>query len=313
MARFLSKEDRYTFLGCLLISFIFWMLTTLSKEYAYEISLPVSYINLPEDKVLVEKLEKKLAVSVRARGSDLLRLGFFPKRQSLVIDYEKNVKQAAALHTRTLINQFEDQFGNIEIRDVSPPTIYFAFEAKKEKKVPLVLDYSVSTPPSYEVTDELISTQPDSVTIAGPAPIIDTLKYWKTRKVTHKNLQQTTKGIVQLLEPATYGITLGMKTVNYQIDVEQYTEKRFDLPVNITNLPDEVSVFLHPQQVEVVFQVKMSRFEYTTPELFSLVADFSKVNLKSDTTVPIGINSAPHDVRYLRLASTTADFLIIKD
>ena len=45
----------YTFILFSFLSVVFWFMTKLSKEYDSSIKYPVSYINLPSNKLLQEK------------------------------------------------------------------------------------------------------------------------------------------------------------------------------------------------------------------------------------------------------------------
>ena len=68
----LFHQKVVTFLFFVFLSAIFWFFRALSQEYEDEILYPVRYINIPENKVIMNALPEKLALKVKARGRKIL-------------------------------------------------------------------------------------------------------------------------------------------------------------------------------------------------------------------------------------------------
>ena len=67
-----SNKLYYTFILFSFLSVIFWFMTKLSKEYDSSIKYPVSYINLPSNKLLQEKPSEYIDVRIKATGFKLI-------------------------------------------------------------------------------------------------------------------------------------------------------------------------------------------------------------------------------------------------
>ena len=57
-----------TFLACLALSVLFWLLMNLSKEYTIVVSYPAEYVNIPTDKVISNLLPNNIDLEIKARG-----------------------------------------------------------------------------------------------------------------------------------------------------------------------------------------------------------------------------------------------------
>ncbi len=74
------------FLACLFLSCLFWLLTSLSKNYIEVIQIPITYENLPEDMLVVNELRDHLDAEVKIYGFDLLWYWFRLDKNALPID-----------------------------------------------------------------------------------------------------------------------------------------------------------------------------------------------------------------------------------
>ena len=61
-----------TYLICVVIASILWFMNTFSQDYLTELSYPIKYINIPEDKYSVDKLPDHLQLDVQAKGFTLM-------------------------------------------------------------------------------------------------------------------------------------------------------------------------------------------------------------------------------------------------
>jgi hypothetical protein len=125
------------FLICLLIATLLWLVKALEKQYDTTVSIPVQYINLPENRVLVNPPPTRLNVKLRAQGFTLLRhklgLSISP------IDFDVKTLNTNTIDKKNpsdfyvLSNKFISRISNqvnseITILDISPDTLFFHFE-----------------------------------------------------------------------------------------------------------------------------------------------------------------------------------------
>ena len=74
-----SKKKIIVFSLCLFISLFFWMLIKFSKEFQLTVLCPVSFVNLPKDKVLMNNADTTFLITIKSQGFNLLYYQLFKK------------------------------------------------------------------------------------------------------------------------------------------------------------------------------------------------------------------------------------------
>ena len=92
-----SNKLYYTFILFSILSVVFWFMTKLSKEYDTSIKYPVSYINLPSNKLLQEKPLEYIDIRIKATGFKLISSKVSPLK--LTID-------ASNIYGKSLTNYY---------------------------------------------------------------------------------------------------------------------------------------------------------------------------------------------------------------
>ncbi len=302
-----SSEDRTTFIACLCISCMIWLLSALSENYKTEVKVDIEFTNFPEDKMLVEAPDSILYLFVDASGSDLMRsIGF--NRPRIRLDYQKHLN-TNSLSTASFINQFQEQLSGLNIIDIKPDSIYLDLEKRLEKKVPIVLMEKIETAKRFEVSGQ-VSISPDSVTIAGPQSIVDTIRFMRTELLELSNVTQAESGELKLQNTFPKSIQVGLETVQYGFTVEEFTEKRLTIPITVENLKVNKPVVLYPRSVEIQFLVPTSKYNEIDTSYFVVIADFSNVDLSVHKKVPLEVVEQSINARFVRILTTQADFIL---
>lgn len=306
MQKILSGEDRLIFLASMLLSGMIWMLITLSQTYSTEVTVPVVYANLPDDQVLAHPLPDKLFMYVKSRGTHLLWY-FTLSGRTLQIDYNRLLGRK--VNTFNLINQLRGQLSNVDIQEIKPDTIYFFFEKKAIKTVPVKIHYDISTNPAFDL--KTVLPEPDSIVVTGPVSYVDTLTQWTTELIKYRDINQNQSGNIKLLQPSLSSVILNVNQLDYTVTVEEFTEKTLSIPIEKLNLPAGISLFMYPQNAAVVFQVGISEFDQIEPYYFKAVANFEKTDFKTEKQVPVLLVEKPINVRNVRFSPQVAEFMII--
>ncbi len=305
---FENAENRTVFVACFLLSILFWIILSLSERYDAEIQVPVAYLNLPENKVMMNKPPDTITVSVEnVRGRDLLlQTSLNPKH--LQLDY-KRLAGEAIIPSNQLLKQLKEQlsYDNLDQNKIEPAVIKFQFEDKGVKKVPIKLVTDITTEYHFELKDNHF-IQPDSIEVTGPMSYVGSLEFWRTDTVQYDDLNHSPKGSIGLKSPEGHYIQLSDQIVDYQLNVEEYTEKEVKVEIVSTNKPDTMKVFLYPQLANVKYQVGTS--DYETEQNFKVVADFSTINMMKDSSVPLRLQDYPNNIRNVKINPDRVDFMI---
>ena len=147
---------------------------------------------------------------------------------------------------------------------------------------------------------------PESILVRGPREILDTLKFIYTKPIELKNLSHTVKRDVDLV--ILPELKSELDEVMVQINVEQYTEAKFEIPISIINQPDSLLIKTFPAKVKVTCRVGLSQFSKLNNSSFNAVADFTqrtgiiaklRVILDKVPETVLSVDYFPKDVEYI--------------
>ena len=71
--KLLGNRDFYIFLGFLCLSTLFWFINALRGEYVTSLSCPVSFVNVPDNLVILDGSSQKVEAKVMVTDFNILR------------------------------------------------------------------------------------------------------------------------------------------------------------------------------------------------------------------------------------------------
>lgn len=280
----LSKNFPAFFL-CLIFSAFLWLFLALSKDYTSTLHLPVRYLKYSSESVISNNPPSYIEIDVQAPGYKLAEYQLNIRIDTIDIDIldlrKKSNSNQYFLLTNSKLDRIEAQFGpSVKILKVIPDTIFFNFEKRVSKKIPVIPDIELAYEKQFGINGE-ISINPDSITVTGGHSIVDTLKavYLERREFTR--LDEPLKKLIRIkteMLPAT--IDFSDTLVELYVPVEKFTEGNFLIAPEIINIPDEYTMRLFPEKIKVTFLVALSNYEKIHPEMIRLMVDFKETNAK---------------------------------
>jgi hypothetical protein len=302
----------------LLLAFIFWYLNSLEKVVEYDIKYPVRYINLPEERVLVDDLPTSLDLYLKGPGYSILKLKLEGTRSPVILDVSTiNYRRVPGSRTLSyyiitsgLISKLRNHLRTeSEITSIKPDTLFFSFDRIIAKQVQVIPEIEVITSKQYLVKGNILAN-PDTITITGPKRILDTVKTVRTKLKKLKGVNKTITKSFALITPKM--CTVSAKKVTLTIPVEQFTEAEINVPVKILNCPDSISIKIFPDVVSVKCLVAIGDYKKLDEIPFEVVLDMARVDLNSSEKIPVGFRNIPPFVSSLRVTPEKVDFLIEK-
>jgi hypothetical protein len=130
------KSNILIFAFFLLISFIFWYLSSLGKDIETDIKYPVRYSNVPENRQLTAGLPSRVNLFLKGSGYSILRLRISGKNTPVVIDFSKikykhipgSKSSDYFIVAADLIPGFNSQLKSVcKISSIKPDTLYFSY------------------------------------------------------------------------------------------------------------------------------------------------------------------------------------------
>jgi hypothetical protein len=311
------NRNTLLFLFFLLISSIAWLLTSLNHDYATSIRCQLEFTDLPGNKALAQSDNPVIDLNVTGHGYTLawykinpeIKLPFSLRMTGIQSGLQNGVYRYWLL-SRQIKEKLQPAFSsNLVINSVIPDTLYIDLCEKVSRKVPVIPNLNLRFSRQYMLCGP-VTVKPDSIIVSGPRVWVDTLQGVRTylHRVNSLNGDYKTN---LLLEPPQLVIT-DISTVEISICVEKFTETEITVPVNVTNLPDGISLKTFPPAVQLTYRVGLSKYKVVGPDLFTFSVDFREAIQPGTEKLPVTLQRAPDFVEGIKFSPHAVDFIIEK-
>ena len=305
-----------TFFTCVLVSAFFWLLMSLSKDYSITVSFPVSYINLPKDKVLSNSLPESIDIEIKSSGLNLLKYKFKRQKDTVLIDIKDARSLSSRNHYYLLTNSKTDkitnQFNNeIRILKIEPDSILLNFNKKISKRIPVVAKLNLSFESQYQQSDSIKLT-PSFITISGASDIIEKINEVVTVPMNIKNINSSVsvKLAIATSEDLKF-VECSQSTIQAQINVTKFTEGNIELPIEVDNLPAGFGLKTFPDKISVKYIVAFENYEKINSLQFRAVVDYKKIE-SGNNKLKVQIVKSPSEVHSIKVSPEKVEYIIRK-
>ncbi len=307
-----------TFLFFTVISAILWFFRALSNEYEAEIVYPVKYINIPENKILVNKLPEKLILKVRAKGKKILasklNLNLLPIKfdvNSFIIN--NSASDSLFILTNAVKDILSKELEGIQITGISPDTLVFRFTNIVVKKVAVKIKFQSNQPvfaPQHMLNGDIL-INPDSIIISGPANILNNISFVYTEPLNISGIADTTKKVCNVERIS--GISYSQRKINITIPVDSYTQAEYELPVTAINLPDSLLIKTFPQRVRITYNITLSQYEKIKPKQIQPCIDYNDIQQNpASGFVRLFLVDTPQIISSLKFSPEKVEYLLTR-
>ena len=246
--RFPSKNRLHFFLFFVFISFSFWISTKLSNSYTIEQIFNIEWINIPESIVISEK-NKKLNTSITASGVEIILYRLF--NNNLKIDliqanFELDYLSLNLENQKFLIQQ--QLYSNTLLNQITPSLVKIKFSRLSEKKIPIIPKTRINLRAGY-LTDSNVISKPDCIIVRGPKILLDSIYYAETITYNQEDVYKSISKKINL--SPIEGVNFSKDFVDIELSVSRYSEKEFNIPIELINQPEGVKVKLFPPKTKV--------------------------------------------------------------
>lgn len=302
---------------CFFIATIFWLLISLSHDYPTALTFPVSYMNLPGKKVVVNELPESITLQVKTSGFKILSYDFQKQKKAIAVDVAGKLKvneqflgDVLAIPTASFTPDFTRQLGSeIVILAYEPDSIVFNFSDRIQKKLPVRLNADLTFEKQYD-TSSFISVAPDSILVSGPPSILETMHYVRTEKLKLENIRTP---VVQTVKVSTNKLlTFATESVTVKIPVEKFTEGRTEVPIHTLNVDSGYSLKTFPDKIMIRYQVALSRYNHVDAGQFDAVVDGRNLGELNTAKLPVRLQTVPPYVRAIFIEPEKVDYILRK-
>jgi len=275
----------------LILAALFWIIQSLWRYHNQQIELPLRFVNLSEDLVILNEQTPEIELEFEGRGLDFIAFKLtevFIEIDAENFHYGKNV---FTIEPSDLKNP-----GKVKLNmEIFQDDREYTIELDKiiEREIPLQIEYASAGDEEFFLKNK-ISDSPNTTTVNGPKSIIDQLQHIKTEKINQKMLKDG-KLNVELIPPDPR-----LRLIKNEIILEVIEAKQIDRIISLItiNYPLDQEITIIPQKISVMIMGPQEIIEQV--ERSSIIAFISRDKIKNlnpgesvfvtvDFTVPTGV------------------------
>jgi len=305
---FLSK-DILSFLLFLALSSAFWFVNALGKERETDIVVPVRYVGLPQNFAITNNPPSEITLNVRDQGIQLFsysRTHLTPLTLDLTRNfYEKGEILITPDQIKGKIERY--MLPSTSILEIHPDSILIQYARLKVKTLPIQFVSDIELAPQYMLTEK-VHLDPAHVTVFGTKKDLDSLKFIPTEILKIKNLSDTTTVLCKL-KPIR-SVRFSVNEIKASLYVEQFTEKKVQIPVSIINCPVNLFIRTFPAVVNATYIVGLSHFNSLDPNDIQVILDYNDLKLNKLKKQKLKIINNTSHISNIRIAPNEVEFIL---
>ncbi len=300
----------FAFLGC---SAAIWFINALSQTYVSTAAFDLEYVNFPDGYLFKGASKKEMDVKLRAGGFQFLGFNFKNKKVSIdVSEAEKNDSKFYVPENRYRVQIEKQMTGSMDLLEIDTDTLFLDMLPVITKKLPVRPRVKMNLAQNY-LLDGKIRMTPDTISVTGPENEIDSITQIRTEKITLPNLTSDFSEELSVFKsPKLENTTYSGNTIVLSGKIARFSEKIFEVPVTVINLPDNLDVKTFPDRVSVVCKAKMKRLKELKKSDFQVVVDYKAKKNEASEELPLELRKKPEGLHSVKLKETEVEYIVKK-
>lgn len=308
----LNQKKVKVFSLFLLCSFLSWFISNLSESYESRADFILNYRNLPDTLLLGKNSEDMLQAKIRASGFQFLYHNFFKKRIDVDVSQTVYENGKYVLASEELKKQMDQQLSqSISLMDLDRRELVVDMYRVASKEVPIRADLQLQLEQNY-LLEGGVQISPDHIVVKGPSREIDTINEIVTSVLQLDHVSSDFSREVSLALPrGLENSVFSAGKVVVSGKVAKFSEKVFEVPVKVLNIPEGYQVQTFPDRVTVVCKATIERLKEISKTDFEVVADYAQLNGSGASALFLKITQRPENVYDVRLQeNNTVNFVL---
>lgn len=310
-----KKRKVKLFFVFLLCSFFAWFVSNLSESYTSNATFDLKFKGIPEDKMLLGASQEKLEVKLEALGFQFFRFNF--NNKTVTIDLAKVQKQGERYFI--VPNQYQQQIekqlsSSMRLLQIVEDTIFFDFQEVTTKELPVKPIIEMNFDQNYFL-DGVVEVAPPTISITGPANEVNGILELMTLKIELDDLTSDFSKTVFVVKPdSMFNTRFSEDKVSISGKVSKFSEKIIEVPIQVLNLPENMSIRTFPDEIKVLCKAKMSDLKNLSAADFTVIADYQEVdneNTKSNM-LSLSLQKVPQSVFRASLLEKRVEYILRK-
>lgn len=303
-------KDLLVFLVFVILAFGFWILQYFQQKIERDITIPIHYTNIPPEIVINDSIPDQLTIKIADKGTVFLRDYLYTEKLAIDIDLKDlSPDKSSYVVNRNFLNyEIQEMLANsTQLLSFKPENIQIQYSPRRKKEFPIVIVGKISPASGYIFTDTL-HLEPATVWAYGDKKQLDTIKSINTLNTQIENIRKNLD--VNLVLDVPKGLHLSEEKVNVTANVEEYTEKTFNLPIITYNLPENINIRFFPSSVEVTCRIALSMYSKLTAEDLEVSVDYQDISKNPGINIILELSRKPDWMINYRISPEVVEYLI---
>ena len=268
------KENYKPLLIAFGLALLLWLVVATDKEYKTRIEVPFRIVRLAENKVLIKPVPDKVVMEVSGKGRALMGLNFYNTKIDLELP---EVNKSTVIDLNNYLSRFDvaTELGVSVVDIIEPKQLDLRVDRFTVAEKPLRVQANIQPAPGYTLNTVVL--EQDSVSVSGPASLIDRLNYLETEKVEEKNVKYPFRKSVAIVQPRPGIIKIDPENVSVSFNIEQIVERTiYDIPIQIVGVPAYLTAHATPRTVSLRIKGSESLITQITKDEITVFFDYEK-------------------------------------
>lgn len=292
-----------------------WFAINLYKDYQRNYYISVRFVNLPDNKILLNKKDSCINFVLKTNGINHLMYYFSNKNKIIEVNFSSLAlkRQNENLYYYNFnLSKYKDSIS--KTYDITSNAIFFTadtleliFSEISFKKVPVKLNAKLNFVSQYDIYEN-IKISPDSIIVKGDEKILKNINYLETQYKEMSDIDKNTTFDISIKNYSYKNIEVKNKTINVSFKVEKFSEIEFDIPLRVNYQNNKIKTF--PDIVKVKVLVAIKDFNKINKDLFVINAIPS--NELNSKKLRLKITKTPPLVKIISIYPETVEYIILK-
>lgn len=307
----LNKRKVKVFSLFLICSFLAWFLSKLSEPYESRANFSLNYKGLPDTLLLGTNAINSIEAKIKTSGFQFLYYNFANKRVNVDLSEVVHENENYILTEDALKKQMESQLSkSISLINLDRSQLIVDLYQVASKEVLIKANLDMQFKQNY-ILDGNLEVTPNKVLVKGPKNEIDTLIAIYTSKIEMTDLSTDFSKNVLLVFPKTLENSIfSINRANVSGKVVKFSEKVFDIPIQVLNFPKGYKVNTFPNSITVLCKATIEQLKTITSKDFEIVADYKQLNGSDGNVLFLEITQQPEKVYGVRLLENKINFVL---
>ncbi len=303
-----SSQGKFNvFIIFLILAISTSLVSKLTSTYDKNIVFNLTVKDVPNDKVIYDKSHDSVELKVRGFGFSLAKYYFNPPELKISAKKLKEFNNSFLWEKKENFTDTKLDFdSSVEILTIFEDSIFLYFDQYVSEKKIIKPNLSIDYKAGFDSFKAPIISN-DSVTLLGPKDIISKIDYVDTEFIKLNNVSSDIKINLNLLKPSFDDLSVDLSSVEYKLEVDQYTEETINIPVNILS-NENIKYNYFPKELSVKYLISMEDYKKTSPIDFRIECFLDK---GQSVLIP-KLTKKPDFIKNIRLNSNQIQLVILE-